>query len=341
MMKKSSITDVANLANVSKSTVSQYLNNRFNYMSDETKQRIEHAIKELNYQPNIVARSLKQKKSSTIGVVLSSILHTFSTKVIRSIEDYFQERGFHIILCNSDDDPEKERNYIVMLRAKQVDGLIVFPTGHNKDLYQFMLNEAFPVIFIDRTVSDIHADAILLDNEKAVFAAMKHFVENNHKRIAIVGNAPSLNITTRQERLQSYQDAIKEFNLPFDKELIVEAELGLLSKKVAKLFTLQSPPTALLAINELSFLEVLHYIKVVKLDVPNDLSLISIDDIANADIFTPSITTVSQPVYEMGEKAAELLYHRIMNKEKHIESQTFRFSPRLIIRESSVKNRNS
>lgn len=338
-MKKSSISDVAKLARVSKSTVSQYLNRRFHYMSEETKQRIEKAIKDLNYQPNIIARSLKQKKSSTIGVVLSSILHAFSTKVIRSIEDYFQKRGFHIILCNSDDDPEKERNYIVMLKAKQVDGLIVFPTGQNKDLYQVMLKESFPVIFIDRTVKGIQADAVLLDNEKAVFAAIKHFVENNHERIAIVGNAPSHNITTRQERLHSYKQVIKNFGLTYDKDLVVETQLKHLREKVGKLFTLESPPTALLAINELSFLEVFHYIKSSHIRVPKDLSLIAIDDIANADILTPPITTVSQPAYEMGEKAAQLLYKKIIsNNEEQLETNTFRFPPKLIIRQSSGKN---
>lgn len=335
-MKKTSISDVAKLAQVSKSTVSQYLNGRYHYMSEETKHRIKQAINELNYQPNIIARSLKQKKSFTIGVVLSSILHAFSTKIIRSIEDYFQERGMHIILCNTDDDPKKERNYIVMLRAKQVDGLIVFPTGQNKDLYYDMIKESFPVVFIDRTVRDIQTDAVLLDNEKAAFTAIEHFVEHHHERIAIVGNASLHHITTRHERLLGYKKAMNHFGLPFNKKLVVETPLELLQRDVESLLTLKFPPTAILAINELSFLEVFHYIKSANIKVPNDVSIISIDDIANADILTPSITTVSQPAYEMGEKAAQLLYRKIINEEETINPSTFRFPPKLIVRESSV-----
>src|SRR5699024_7278625 len=117
-MKKVTIADVANLAKSSKSTVSQYLNGRYNYMSLDTKRRIEDAIKELNYQPNYVARSLKQKKTSTIGVIVANILHVFSTEIIRAIEDYCQLNQFHVIVCNADDDPNKEKIYIEMLRSK-------------------------------------------------------------------------------------------------------------------------------------------------------------------------------------------------------------------------------
>lgn len=125
-MKRITIQDVARLAGVSKSTISQYLNKRYDYMSEETKKRIEAAINELGYEPNFIARSLKQKKTSTIAVIVANILHSFSTKVIRAVEDYCNENGFHVIVCNADDDPEKEANYIRMLRAKQVDGMIVF-----------------------------------------------------------------------------------------------------------------------------------------------------------------------------------------------------------------------
>ncbi|MEH7078951.1 LacI family DNA-binding transcriptional regulator, partial [Bacillus velezensis] len=116
-MKTITISDVAKYANVSKSTVSQFLNQRYDYMSEKTKQKIEAAIQELNYQPNFVARSLKQKSTFTVGVVVANILHTFSTQVIRAVEDYFHEQGFHIIVCNADDEPEKEKKYIEMLRA--------------------------------------------------------------------------------------------------------------------------------------------------------------------------------------------------------------------------------
>src|SRR5699024_5085653 len=134
-MKRVRIADVANVAQVSKSTVSQYLNKRYHYMSEETKQRIKTAIEELNYQPNYVDRGLRQKKTSTIGVIVANILYTFSTEVIRVIEDYCHFHQFHVNVCNADDNPDQEKEYIEMLRAKQVDGFIVFPTGENLDVY--------------------------------------------------------------------------------------------------------------------------------------------------------------------------------------------------------------
>src|SRR5690606_32142751 len=130
-MKTVTMADVAQQAGVSKSTVSQFVNNRFDYMSEETKKRVEQAIMELDYRPNILARSLKQKTTTTIGVIVANILHTFSSQIIRTIEDACNEADFHVMVCNADDDPVKERKYIEMLRAKQVDGIIILPTGSN------------------------------------------------------------------------------------------------------------------------------------------------------------------------------------------------------------------
>src|SRR5690606_33048402 len=135
-MKTVTIAEVAEHAKVSKSTVSQYLNKRYEYMSENTRKRIEASIEELNYHPNVIARSLKQKSTFTVGVIVANILHSFSTQILRTIENNFNGQGFHTIICNADDEPEKERNYIEMLLAKQVDGLIIFPTGGNLDLYE-------------------------------------------------------------------------------------------------------------------------------------------------------------------------------------------------------------
>src|SRR5690625_1459685 len=128
-MKAITIADVAKHAGVSKSTVSQYLNKRYNYMGEKTKLRIEQAVAELGYSPNIVARSLKQKSTTTIGVIVANILHVFSTQVIRAIEDFCNDMNFHVIVCNADDDPVKEKRYIDMILAMQVDGFFFLCIG--------------------------------------------------------------------------------------------------------------------------------------------------------------------------------------------------------------------
>ena len=185
-MVRVTIADVARVSGVSKSTVSQYLNKRYDYMGEETKLRIKQAIEDLGYQPNIIARSLKQKRTSTIGVIVANILHSFSTQVIRAIEDTCRENDFHVIVCNADDDPVKEEKYIQMLLAKQVDGMVIIPTGGNLDLYHSMVKIKYPAVFMDRIIEGVNMDVFLLDNENASLLAVKHLIDQGHSRIGMV-----------------------------------------------------------------------------------------------------------------------------------------------------------
>jgi LacI family kdg operon repressor len=334
-MKRITMQDVARLANVSKSTVSQYLNKRYDYMGEETKQRIENAINELGYHPNIVARSLKQKRTSTIGVILANILHSFSTKIIRAIEDVCNDNDFHVILCNADDDPSKEENYINMLRAKQVDGIIVFPTGGNVELYQSLVSERFPLVFLDRKVDEIPVDTVLLDNEAASYLAVQHFLERGHTRIGIITSSLVRNITPRVERIEGYKKALRENGIPIKEEYIKGLEVEKMKQGLRDMLAANEPPTAILAGNDLTLMEILNYVKENGLTIPNDLALIGIDDVSFANLFSPSLTTVSQPAFEMGKKAAELLLEKIRSNESEGDAQIYRYSPTLIVRKST------
>src|SRR5699024_3994267 len=207
------IIDVAKKANVSKSTVSQYLNKRYKYMSLETKARINEAIEELNYIPNHVGRSLRQKKTAMIGVIVANILHNFSTQFTRGIEDICNEHGIQVILCNADDNPIKERHYIEMLKARQVDGLFVFPTGDNHDLYEEMLKANFPLVFIDRSVDELDIDAVLIDNFKATSLAVEHFKSNVFKNMGILTTTLVNQVTTRIERIEGFKKVLSHHNL--------------------------------------------------------------------------------------------------------------------------------
>ncbi|MBA2872966.1 LacI family kdg operon repressor [Anoxybacillus calidus] len=336
-MKRVTMADVAKLANVSKSTVSQYLNKRYDYMSEETKKRIAKAIEELGYQPNIIARSLKQKSTATIGVIVFNVLHMLTTQVLRAIEDVCQERDFHVIVCNTDDDPDKEKKYIEMLRAKQVDGLIVFPTGRNLKLYERMVEEKFPLVFVDRMVPNTPVDAILLDNHKASKLAVDHLVEHGYERIGMVTPPIVSHVIPRLERIEGFKHALVEKGLPVVEEYIVGMEIPYMKEGLEKLFSSECPPQALFAINDLTLMEILNFVKENNIKIPDDLALISIDDVSFANIYTPSLTTIAQPTFEMGRKAAERLFMKIdqRNEDRH---QILRFSPTLIKRES-VKSR--
>ncbi|BDG36195.1 LacI family DNA-binding transcriptional regulator [Geobacillus sp. 44B] len=332
-MKKVTMADVAKLANVSKSTVSQYLNKRYEYMSEETRKRIARAIEELGYQPNIIARSLKQKTTATIGVIVFNILHMLTIQVLHAIEEACQERGFHVIVSNSDDDPEKEKKYIDMLLAKQVDGLIVFTTGKNEDVYQRLVEERFPLVFVDRMVPGVEADAILLDNKRAAALAVEYLASHGYERIGAVAPPLASHVVPRMERIEGFRQALTEKGLPVIADYFVTAEISSIQRELAKLFASGRPPEALFAINDLTLMKILHFVKNNGIHVPDDLALISIDDVPFADIYTPTLTTIAQPTFAMGKKAAERLFLQIARKQKH-KPQIFRFPPTLIERKS-------
>ena len=333
-MSKASISDVAKVANVSKSTVSQYLNKRYHYMGEDTKNRIESAIIELDYHPNYIARSLRQKKTSTIGVIVANILHTFSTQVIRAIEDYCQENKFHVIICNADDNPKKERNYIDMLRAKQVDGLIVFPTGKNLDLYSQLIDQKFPLVFMDRLNPDGKGFSVLLDNEKASAIAVQHLIDEGIHDVGIVTTSLSQNLTPRLERVEGYSNVLEKNGLSIKDEYIINTELKEIKSSVKKLLSLSNPPKGLVAGNDLTLIEILELVKEENIKVSKDIALVGIDDVPFANVLNPTITTVGQPTFEMGRKAACLLLQEI-NGENDQPGTIYRFEPNLNIRQSS------
>ncbi|MGF2614617.1 LacI family DNA-binding transcriptional regulator [Rossellomorea vietnamensis] len=334
-MKRITISDVAKHADVSKSTISQYLNKRYDYMAPKTKERISKAIEELGYQPNIVARSLKQKSTSTIGVIVANILHTFSTQTLRAVEDICNEQGFHVIVCNADDNPEKEREYIEMLRAKQVDGLIIFPTGGNMELYQMMVKEKYPLVFVDRIVDDLNISSIMLNNESAIKMAVDHFVEKGYSSIGIMTASIERHVTPRVERIHGYKKALREKGVPIRDEYIKSLEMEHIQDGLHEMLSLDKPPRALIAGNDLTLIEILRYIKARKIRVPEDLALIGIDDVSFASLFTPELTTIAQPTFDMGKQAAELLLNKIKNQDFTEEETIYRFEPELIVRNSS------
>lgn len=337
-MKNITIADVAKHANVSKSTVSQFLNKRYDYMSEKTRKKIEETIKELNFQPNIVARSLKQKSTFTVGVVVANILHTFSTHIIRAVEDFFHEHDFQIIVCNADDQPEKEKKYIEMLRAKQVDGIIIFPTGGNLDLYEQMKEDQFPIVFMDRTIEHLGIDTVMLDNELASKLAIDEFVKNGYSRVAIVTTSIIRNISPRVERIRGYRSALQSHGIEVRESYIKTVDAHQIAGALDELFAQPLPPQAILAGNDIVLIEVLKYMKENNLQIPGDAAVIGIDEVPFASFYTPSITTIAQPTREMAKSAVERLLQRI-KKEEHEELSPMiqRFAPAIIVRSSCLQ----
>lgn len=333
-MKSVTMADVAKRANVSKSTVSQFLNERYEYMGEKTRKRIATAIEELGYSPNIVARSLKQKTTTTIGVIVANILHVFSTQVIRAIEDFCNDLNFHVIVCNADDDPNKEKRYIEMLRAKQVDGIIAFPTGANHDLYQQLIQHAYPIVLMDRVLSDTSISTVLLDNEEAAKLAVDEFVKKGYKRIGLITPPLLPELTPRIERVKGFKRALKNHCIVYQPDYLISTNVSNVQAALHQMLSLKAPPKAILALNDLTLFGILTYIKEQHISVPNELALIGIDDVTFASFYSPALTTIAQPAFAMGKKAAELLLNKILHKDNETEPVIHRFEPKLIRRES-------
>ena len=331
-MKTVTMADVAKEAGVSKSTVSQFLNERYEYMGEETKEKIKRAIEQLGYRPNYVARSLKQKRTYMMGIIVANIMHHVSTEISRAIEDYCHEHDMHAIVCNADDDPHKEKKYIEMLRARQVDGLIIFPTGGNTKLYTEMEQERYPVVFVDRKIEGVHIDTVVVNNREATCEAVSHLLENGHRNIAIV--TPPLTTHPRKERLAGYKQALEQHGIALNENYMKSVEISAISYELENMFSLSEKPTALVAANDLSFFEVMSFIKRKQIRIPEELAVIVFDNIPFADISTPTITTIAQPAYEIGKRASELLTRQI--KQEAMESELYTFPCELIIRESSA-----
>lgn len=327
-MSRVTINDVARVANVSKTTISHYLNGRFGSMSMETKERITLAVEELNYHPNVVAKSLKNKKTMTIGIIVANILHSFSTQIIRSIEDYANGEKYHVIVCNADNDPIKEKDYIQMLLAKQVDGMVVIPTWNNDELFSSLAKDRYPIVFVDRFIEKVPISSFMLDNKAAVKNAFEYLAARGHGEIGFVSQEVS-GIAPRKERVNEYKALCKQHGLP---QFVVMEELEMIERNLNQEINKNELPGSLIVANDLALFEVLRAVKKHGLNIPEDLSIISIDDIKFAEFFNPAITVVAQPSFSIGEQAAQSLFKIINGKDHKIK--TYRFIPELIERES-------
>ena len=331
------MADVAREAGVSKSTVSQYLNGRYEYMSSTTKDKIAAAIQALDYRPNVLARSLKQKRTFTIGVIVANMLHQFSLEVCRGIESYCREQGISVILCNTDEDEAREREDLELLRSKQVDGVIAFPSGQLKPLYQKLVQEGFPLVFVDRKLEGVQVNRVVVDNEQAAYTATEHLITSGHQQIAML-TAP-LTISTRVERVQGYTRAMEE-KLPQITPMMMSDEVGQLRHQLSSWADQHQLPTAIIAGNDLVLLEVLAFLKEHQLQIPQDMALIVFDNIPFAELLTPTLSTIVQPSHDMGRQAAEMLIASISAESTGQAPpviQEKQFTCTLMIRESSAQ----
>lgn len=333
-MKKVTMQDVANKAGVSKSTVSQFINNRYEYMAEETKIRIEKAVNELGYIPNYIAKSLKQKKTSTIGVIVANIIHSFSNEMIRAIEDVCEQNDVHMFVCNADDNPDKEKSYMEMLVAKQVDGLIIFPTGGNMDYYHLLKKSKFPIVFVDRKIEPCIYPTFMLDNKQAAGIAVNELIQSNKNKIGLVSTSIDKGITPRIERIEGYKKALTDNGLDVYDDWIITTERANIIHELEAIWNADTFPDAFFAVNDLSLIELLKFIKSKNLKIPEQVSVISIDDSPFLEISTPPTSVVKQPTFDIGREAAKKILELISDTKLKEVYEVNRYTPILIKRDS-------
>jgi LacI family transcriptional regulator len=329
-----SIKEIAALAQVSTATVSHVFN-RSAYVSPELEARVMKAARTLNYQPNQLARSLRTRQSRTIGMIIPNITNPFFPEVVRAVEDVLNREGYTLVLGNSDYDLQKEEAYYRTFMAKRVDGLIleITPVKPPQHLYRHNWEDV-PVVYIDRLYQGLAGDVVLVDSLAGSHEAVCHLLDRGHRRIGIITGPLSMLMASK--RLRGYRIALKRRGLALDQELIREGRFDFPSgyEHARSLLKLPSPPTALYACNGLMALGCLQAIREQKLRCPEEIALVSFDDLSIFEMMQPPITAVSQPVYEIGSTAAEMLMQRISGKVTGPPRRKI-LKTRLIVRESS------
>ncbi|TLS32342.1 LacI family DNA-binding transcriptional regulator [Geobacillus thermoleovorans] len=300
-----SIKDVAKRANVSTATVSRVLRNAGN-VTEETRQRVLEAIEALNYQPNVLGRYLRRMETETVLVVVPDITNPFFSKVLRGIEAVALKHGYQVLLGDTQNDVRLEEQYLNLLPQRQVDGMIFLTARIRKELVEEMA-EQFPIVLACEYLEGADIPTVSIDNISSARKATEHLIRLGHCRIAHLSGP--MNIILSRDRLRGYQQALAQHELEADAALVQEGDFTYESgyNLTLKLLALEKPPTAIFAANDEMAIGAIKAVRHRGGRVPDDVAVVGFDDIQMASIFEPSLTTIAQPMFEIGQKAMELL----------------------------------
>ena len=329
--RAASISDVARESGVSIFTVSAVVNNK-SHVGKALRQRVENAIKKLNYRPNLIARSLIKQKTQTIGMIVPDIANPFFPRVVRGAEDAAQKHGYNLLLCNSDDSPEKEEKVVELLLSKRVDGILLTKAAgeFRPSLRQMIKDVNIPFVLVMRTYPQLTKDAIISDDYRGAYEAVCHLARAGRRRIGLISGP--LKISNAKERWRGFRDALEAKNLPYDPELVVEGDYRIESGFRGGHALLSHRPDGIYVANHLMTIGLLKAVEEMGLRCPEDFGLVSFDDYPWLGVFKPRLTTVELPKHQLGSEAAELLIRRIDGD--HSKAVVRKLEPELRIRES-------
>ena len=310
-----SLKDVARHTGLSVSTVSRVLSNK-NYAKEKTREKVLEAVRLLNYSPNIMAQSLKKGRSNTIALVIPSIQNMIYPDLTRGVEDTARKNGYMVILCNTDEDINTEKSYINTLRPRLIDGFIIASMKPHSTHIQQLRKENFPMVLALRAY-DSGIDAVIANNRLAANSAVQYLIERGHRKIAItLGNTE---LALYSERYNGYRQALEKNNIPLDEKLVIRerSKTGNFYYLVKALLESGVVPDAVFATTDAQAITVMRAIYDCGYRIPGDISVIGFDNVEIASLVEPPLSTVSQPLYEIGVLAAQKLIYQINYKEKN------------------------
>lgn len=329
------IRDIAQKAGVSTATVSHVINNT-RYVSSEVSDRVLQAMKELGYQPNDIARSLKLGKTNTLGLILPDHSNPFFAEVSRIIESYAYLLGYSVIICNTENNPDKELVYIKTLSQKKVDGIIFVAAGSDNRSIMYLQSLDLPIIIFDREIPVLmekrNISFLVTDNYLGGVMATEYLISLGHRRIGCI-TGPS-NLTPGAQRANAFINVLKNHEIPLHENMIIKGNFDYPSgyECAQELLSLSEPPTAIFACNDMMAISAMRAIREHGLRIPEDISIIGFDGISLAAYQWPSLTTICQPFKEISETILELFVNT--TKSTPNSARRIVLQPTLILRES-------
>jgi LacI family transcriptional regulator len=332
-----SIKKVAETAGVSVGTVSHVITGSVN-VSEPLRLKVQAAIRKLNYHPNHVARSLKTSKTRTLGIIVPDMTISFFPQVIRGAETAARQQGYSLMAVNSDEDGERQKELLSLLRSQRVEGILLVIAAVPTPLSQLtrILDASIPMVCLDRIPDRVPVDSVSVEDEEAAEMGVAHLIEMGARRIA-VATGPST-LKNERRRLLGYKQALEKAGIPLDDSLIWQGNLGAgdvteTCRKSSASALLR--PQAIFCTNGPTALGVLRALRSQGMEIPRDIAFATFDELTVDDLFSPSITTVVQPAYDIGFKAAQLLLDRIEGRAEDKAPIPVRLPASLKVRESS------
>lgn len=342
--KKTTITDIARQLNTTASTVSRALADHPR-ISDEMKRAVWEMVEKLKYQPNSIASALRKGKSNIIGVIVPTSDRQFFASFIRGIEEIVRNEGYHLMICQSDDQYQKEKSSIDTLLNIRVDGIIASVAKETSDIshFQKVKSQGVPLVLYDRVIESLDVNMVISDDYLGAYQAVVHLIEQGCKRIAHFAGKQHIHIY--QNRLKGYLQALEDHHLAADENLIIETDLIQDTYSILQtgfdmgkqLMDLPNPPDGLFSSSDFAAIGAINYFKKTGIQIPDEIALVGYSNDFSASVIDPGLTSLDQHTIRMGNLAAEQFLNQARTKPEKFLSQKTILTPELIIRESSLK----